>query len=264
MADFAAFADRLRQLHNAKHAALVVLERVGSTHSLGQQILEEYSASKARLPGMNLVAWQQLSGRGRQDRHWASPPGQGIYCTLLRELPDAQVLQGLPLATAVALCAHLRSFLGDRCGLKWPNDVMVDGLKLGGILIEAKTTTQRPRAAISFGINHGALESFAEPGAISIKNAVSASESNHSRPALADLASQLMAVVEGAHQNPPDQDLIARYRRFSVHQLGDWLTCRRADEVIAGNLLGFDDRGFIRLQVHDQEVCISAGEVMDG
>ena len=85
-----------------------------------------------------VLADRQTGGRGRQGRSWASPPG-GLYLSLvLRPRTDAVAL--LPLAAGVAV-AEVATEHGVRAELKWPNDVLVHGRKLAGILAEASSST---------------------------------------------------------------------------------------------------------------------------
>ena len=87
--------------------------------------------------GLVCVAEQQTAGRGRRGRTWVSPFAGNIYMSLVWEFAGgASALEGLSLAVGVAVAEAL-----ERCGvpdvaLKWPNDLLVNGAKLGGILIE--------------------------------------------------------------------------------------------------------------------------------
>jgi BirA family transcriptional regulator, biotin operon repressor / biotin---[acetyl-CoA-carboxylase] ligase len=87
------------------------------------------------------LAEKQRAGRGRRGRHWVSPFGKNIYLSLLVTLPgDVSGQEGLSLMTAIAVERALVQ-LGIRgIGLKWPNDVYLDGKKLAGILLEARQT----------------------------------------------------------------------------------------------------------------------------
>jgi BirA family biotin operon repressor/biotin-[acetyl-CoA-carboxylase] ligase len=101
------------------------------------------------------VCEAQSAGRGRRGRQWLSPFARNIYCTvgIARNLPPAR--QGLlSIVTGLALCRALRQYSGLAVSLKWPNDLLLDGSKLGGILIESRA---HPGAgdffAIGFGLN---------------------------------------------------------------------------------------------------------------
>ena len=113
----------------------------------------EYYASHQR----EVVAFSegQSAGRGRRGRQWLSPHATNIYCTvgIAREIPaNCQGL--LSIVTGLALCRALRETVDTSVSLKWPNDLLYDGHKLGGILIESRPLDQeRFFFAIGFGIN---------------------------------------------------------------------------------------------------------------
>jgi BirA family biotin operon repressor/biotin-[acetyl-CoA-carboxylase] ligase len=98
-------------------------------------------------------AERQTAGRGRAGRAWTSPPG-GVYCSLVvrptrpaPELPQLALVAGLGVAEALTA-------LGLAPAIRWPNDVLIDGLKVCGILAEASTDPQgRPYAVVGFGLN---------------------------------------------------------------------------------------------------------------
>jgi BirA family biotin operon repressor/biotin-[acetyl-CoA-carboxylase] ligase len=105
--------------------------------------------------GSVCVAEMQSAGRGRRNRHWVSPFAAGLYLSLLwRSAAGAAELGGLSLAAGVAFVRSLRTFGIDTAGLKWPNDVLVDGAKLAGILIDVVGESTGPCAVIvGVGIN---------------------------------------------------------------------------------------------------------------
>ena len=131
-----------------------LVERCGSTNSV---LLAERTA--AEHPVL-LVARQQSAGRGRRGRRWHSAPGAGLTFSLAcrvgrppRELP------ALSLVAGVAVARALRALGMRNAGLKWPNDLVVDGAKLGGILVETRRSAAAARAVIGIGINlHGGEE----------------------------------------------------------------------------------------------------------
>ncbi|SDT00998.1 BirA family transcriptional regulator, biotin operon repressor / biotin-[acetyl-CoA-carboxylase] ligase [Halopseudomonas xinjiangensis] len=98
---------------------------------------------------------QQRSGRGRRGRSWASPYGQNIYLTVVEPFEaGAQSLEGLSLVVGLALVEALEDAGYAGCQLKWPNDVLLDGSKLAGILIEiAGDLSAECVAVIGVGVN---------------------------------------------------------------------------------------------------------------
>lgn len=117
-----------------------VLERCESTNDLALQ------ASS----GVLIAAEEQTAGRGRRGRRWHSAPGAGITFSLARRVQrPARELAGLSLVAGVAAARALRT-LGVPVYLKWPNDLVVDGAKLGGILVESRNGSH---AVIGIGVN---------------------------------------------------------------------------------------------------------------
>jgi BirA family biotin operon repressor/biotin-[acetyl-CoA-carboxylase] ligase len=104
--------------------------------------------------GTVILAETQKEGRGRLSRPWASPPG-GIWMSLILkpEMPLNHVYQ-INMAASVALCRAFSSMLGLEAGIKWPNDLLIRGLKICGILMEVGAQVDRlDYAVVGLGIN---------------------------------------------------------------------------------------------------------------
>jgi BirA family biotin operon repressor/biotin-[acetyl-CoA-carboxylase] ligase len=86
--------------------------------------------------GVWLLAERQTLGRGRLDRSWASPPGNLYTSTLVRIRPSDPPAPTLALVAAVALEETVSAYVPGMAVLKWPNDLLIDGAKLSGILLE--------------------------------------------------------------------------------------------------------------------------------
>ena len=108
--------------------------------------------------GLVLATEHQTAGRGRLDRIWVTPPGTALtFSVLLRPAAPAQRWPWLPLMTGYAVRTALRS-TGLLADLKWPNDVLVGGRKIAGILLERVETPGGPAAVIGIGLNTGLAE----------------------------------------------------------------------------------------------------------
>jgi len=104
--------------------------------------------------GTVILANRQASGRGRGGRRWASDSGHGIWMTVLERPNDPRALGVLSLRVGLRAARALDRHAGSPVGLKWPNDVFVDGGKLAGILIEARWRAERiDWVAIGVGVN---------------------------------------------------------------------------------------------------------------
>jgi len=109
-----------------------VVEETGSTNA---DLLAEAQAGARE--GLVLVAEEQTAGRGRMGRRWISPPRRALtFSVLLRPAVPAGLLGWVPLLAGVAVASALEYTAGVDARLKWPNDVLVDGAKIAGILAE--------------------------------------------------------------------------------------------------------------------------------
>jgi BirA family transcriptional regulator, biotin operon repressor / biotin---[acetyl-CoA-carboxylase] ligase len=105
--------------------------------------------------GALVVAETQSAGRGRLGRSWHSPPGMGLYASLLLRppLPPAD-MPLITLSTAVSVVRTLTRSVGVIPGIKWPNDLILNGKKLGGILTEMETESDQIRyLVVGLGLN---------------------------------------------------------------------------------------------------------------
>jgi BirA family biotin operon repressor/biotin-[acetyl-CoA-carboxylase] ligase len=114
-------------------------------------------AAAGAADGTVVVAGQQTAGRGRRQREWHSAPGLGLYLSVLFRLPVVgQPVTRWTLAAAVAACTACRELTGVPIEIKWPNDLLHRGAKLGGILAELRTRGQTgSELVIGTGINVG-------------------------------------------------------------------------------------------------------------
>lgn len=105
--------------------------------------------------GTAVLAEVQTAGKGRLKRHWISPPYLNISCSLILKNPDlSRHASWIPLITGLALAESTRRSCGIEISLKWPNDLMCLGKKIGGILCESSSHGSRiPACVVGFGIN---------------------------------------------------------------------------------------------------------------
>ena len=114
--------------------------------------------------GTVCLAEMQTAGKGRLGRSWVSPYGQNIYMSFFWRFKNGlSTLAGLSLACGVAVCSALKELGVEGHGLKWPNDILWQGKKLGGILVEIQGESQSEYSAIiGIGINYDMGEKASE------------------------------------------------------------------------------------------------------
>ena len=139
------------------HALMDILDlpRVEVYDSVTSTLDVTHALAESGAPAGTLVlAEQQTAGRGRGGRVWTSAAGAGIWLTLLERPRDPAALETLALRVGLRAARVLDRWTDARVQLKWPNDLFVRGVKLAGILVEARwRDTRLEWAAIGLGVN---------------------------------------------------------------------------------------------------------------
>jgi BirA family biotin operon repressor/biotin-[acetyl-CoA-carboxylase] ligase len=123
---------------------------IDSTNNYARSLAEEGEPE-----GAIVIAEQQTLGRGRLGRRWVSPPYTNLYCSIILrpKLPPAHAPR-ITLTAAVALADAIESFGPAAPAIKWPNDILVGGKKLAGVLTEAVSNAQQVEFVIlGIGVN---------------------------------------------------------------------------------------------------------------
>jgi BirA family biotin operon repressor/biotin-[acetyl-CoA-carboxylase] ligase len=144
---------RIRELMTAEAAGLLdyltVLQETDSTNDAVSRLPENLQHAHA------VFADRQSRGKGRRERSWHSPAGGNLYLSLgWRFDSGAAPLATLPLMVAVCICRALDRLGFEGAGVKWPNDILVEGRKLAGVLVELQSVGSGPALAIiGVGLN---------------------------------------------------------------------------------------------------------------
>lgn len=132
--------------------AVPVLEVHSSLGSTNDRARELAAAGAPPLPVV--IAEEQTAGRGRGGRRWASPPGVGLWMSLVLRPEDADARPFLSVAVGAAVARALEPLVAPAVpGLKWPNDVQLGGRKVCGILCEAAGEPGAPAVIVGIGVN---------------------------------------------------------------------------------------------------------------
>ncbi len=213
-----------------------------------------------------LTARWQTSGRGRSGRAWLSADGS-IAATLLfsppcslAELPQLSLVAGV--ATHDAVASLLPEAARPLCRLKWPNDVLIEGAKVSGILVESTTRGRAPVVAIGIGINAGAAPALADRFATGL--------AGHGRGAAFDetsaaLASSLAGWL--ATWRRPDAGFAAVRAAWleRAYAPGEAMTVNTDSGKVAGVFVGLEADGSLLLRDHNGALrSFSFGDVALG
>ncbi len=211
-------------------------------------------------------AGRQTKGRGRLGRDWESPEGN-LYASLILRLDGpAQAIGGLPLVAGLAARDAIAAVAGDaavvqRLRLKWPNDIMIDGAKLGGVLIESVVLDATWRAVvIGTGLNLASAPSGLGRSVTSLREHGFAVTPDTALAALETASARWLAIwAEGAGF----AQVREAWLRHAV-PVGAPISVTLGGEKVSGRFAGLDEAGALRLRQDGSERIITAGDVAIG
>lgn len=232
-----------------------LLTTVGSTND---RVLE--LAALGAVEGTSVVAEEQVAGRGRRDRTWVSPPGAGLWCSILVRAGDVPRDRWGLVPIAAGLAARAAIAAEGVCALlKWPNDVVVDhadGLrKVAGVLVQAG---QADALAVGIGINVSLQpEELPVPTATSL---LLAGGAGNRAVLLAELLAALVDRLDRWRNGP--RALLAEFRELCV-TLGHEVVIDLPDgRRVSGAAVEIDDHGHLVIETTGKRETFSAGDVV--
>lgn len=236
--------------------SVAMIPRVHSTLDLGARVLAECIENELPVPSAMILAREQSKGRGRGERSWHSPSGMGIYATMTFTVPS-EMAGLLPLSFAVATARFVRERWGVDAKLKWPNDVLVDGKKIAGILISARHHENQAYVAAGVGINLRRAEHPPE-------RAISVEELTGETIDLDQASEDFVRWFDGKFDRRKSaEDILSDWRSLTIHQNGDPIRCRVGEEIFEGKWAGIDDAGRALLDQNGTPLRVPAGDLVD-
>jgi BirA family transcriptional regulator, biotin operon repressor / biotin---[acetyl-CoA-carboxylase] ligase len=241
---------------------ILVFDTIDSTNDLARKYLEE-----GALEGLVLMAESQTRGRGRMGRSWASSPGTGIYMSvLLKPKIQPQRLSQLTLLTGLAVVQAVNEFTSRKAQLKWPNDILLNGKKLSGILSEYHPTQNGGNdVIIGIGVNaNHSQNDFPEdlrPIATSLRIETG---SPIDRQALATALIRHLDQEYNAFLRDDPPDIMKKWADHS-DMFGKNISITKGNSVIHGTALRLDSQGRLLLRIKNgEEMAFDSGEVSLG
>ena len=242
---------------------LVLFEKTDSTNEQAMLKVKQGCV----LP-LACFADEQTQGRGRRGKVWLSPPGASIYLSLAWKF-DLSVndLGGLSLAIGVAVARVLKSIGLKQIGLKWPNDVLVDGKKIAGILIETsqignKTTTAIIGIGLNFKLPDELPETLDQPWTdiVLSLNAASLTAQKIGRSEVAGLLLQeCLAVCDNFVQ--ARQALMLEYQQYDICLQRAVNVYLEDAPLMQGVVTGFESNGEIRVRINNEERLFNSADI---
>jgi len=237
----------------------VTIETVAETGSTNADLLARLRTCDQLAEGFWLRAERQTGGKGREGREWVSPAGN-LYVSTLVELQDGDPsAHSLAFVAGLAVWRTLRDLLPENADimLKWPNDVLVSGSKIAGILLE------RQGDFVVAGIGVNVAEAPGIPGRATTSIAAETSQVDSDADAVLDALAREFAVQVSKWRS---QGLAATLSDWAeaAHPVGTPLsTTMPGGEAIQGTFDGLEKSGALRLRLPDGSThAIHAGDVM--
>jgi BirA family transcriptional regulator, biotin operon repressor / biotin---[acetyl-CoA-carboxylase] ligase len=260
MGELRRVSDRLGALAHRVHW----LATTGSTNDVAARL-----ADLGAEEGTVVVAEAQTAGRGRHGRAWFSPRGAGLYVSLvLRPSGTRGVSSGdnpaalLTIAAGVAIAEGIRAATGLPAEIKWPNDVVIGGRKLAGILAEAVAQAGWPPiiVVVGFGVN---VQPAAYPPELAARATSIEAETNRPADRAVVLAEILAAMAEryADLRSGRFDAILSAWRGLARSLVAARVEWDGPAGVIRGCAEGVDDRGALLVRVGDRVERIVAGEV---
>ena len=250
----------IKSLMHTEWVAKEVLyfDTIDSTNTKAQELAEKGYPS-----GTLVVADKQESGKGRRGRSWVSPSGTGIFMTLMIK-PDINPNNAsmLTLVAALAVAKAITSVTGEKALIKWPNDIVVNGKKVCGILTEMNAQFDYiNNIVVGVGINvHN--ESF--PEEISQMASSLMIEAGGKRFHRAQIIAETMSYFEQYYDTfLKTQDLSALVREYDELLVNRNKSVRVLDpkEPFDGKAMGITPKGELIVDTWESRKLVSSGEV---
>lgn len=250
----------IRQYLNTEYMGktIATFDEADSTNRIAKEL-----AAQGASAGTCVISEHQTSGRGRRGRWWFSEKGKGICISVVLrpDLPPA-LCPRLVLASALALKNTLNCYGIEGAKIKWPNDVLVSGKKISGILLEMSANIESVEyVVVGIGVNINNQCFPDEIADIATSMRLAAGKDFDRNEFAAVLLKQMEEQIECCYDKDSFIALMQRYKDASS-VLGRSVTIHRVNDDIEGLVVDFDDMGRICLKTIDDKIqIIDAGDV---
>jgi len=236
-----------------------VFQKTTSTNDIVEKLARDGVAE-----GVVVFAESQTQGRGRLGRAWVSPPGKGLwFSVLLRPQIAPQAVTRLTIAAAASLARTVQSVTGVVPRIKWPNDLLVDGRKISGILTELSAELDHVKYVIlGIGMNINLTESDFPPDLKPIATSLRvAAKREHNRP---EFAAELLRQLDRDYRRLSEghfQKVAEEWEALSG-TLGSEVEVRTGDRIVRGRAESLDPDGALLVRTqHGRIERIIGGDV---
>lgn len=239
---------------------IVLVEETDSTHATARRLIESMDEEGQSLGTTVIIADRQDHGQGRGDRRWESPPG-GLYLSWLRSSLGPGSIATLPVVAGAAAHAAITAVGVTDIRLKWPNDVLVSGRKLAGLIVHARHGEPN-WVTVGFGVNLETTPIIEDEGALQATSVSEHVDSGDLETWRQRIACTFVRELDRFLKDPASA--AETWRGLLLQQPGDQVSIRLADgHVVSGTLVGLSDEGFLRVDSDGTERLITGGDITE-
>ncbi len=209
-----------------------------------------------------VTASEQTAGRGRHERKWMSPLGVNLYVSYCLFVPQVRKdITNIPQIIALATSQVIRGY-DLTAELKWPNDILIEGKKAGGILCETTPINDKICVIVGLGLNVNMPPSALRE--IDKKATSLAVEAGHTFD-LDKVAEDLQAAISHALEiflKQGFKPFLHPFREHLIHHLGDTMSFHIGSNLMQGSFHSINDDGTLNLIVNDNLQAFGTGEIV--
>ncbi len=209
--------------------------------------------------GTLIITDNQINGKGRRSSKWLSTSNKSLtFSFLLLPKKNLEDLSLLPLLTGISIIQGIQNITKIQLGLKWPNDIMADQKKIGGILIESNTNNEKLGIVIGIGINVNENEHDIP---IEIRNKASSLHVYSGKEFdLALIISSILNEFENLYLNDWSQ-ITTLWEQYCIHQNNE-IVFHDNEKKIQGKFMGITNSGYAKIQLNRKMKTFSSGMIV--
>ena len=226
------------------------IEYFSFTESTNDDAFEFINDNEAE-DGMLIITDNQKNGRGRRNNKWLSSAGNNLTFSLILKKTDDSDLGLFSILIGVAIVKGIEKFTNINCKLKWPNDIILNKKKIGGILIEAKHNS--PFFVIGVGLNVNQQEMPIEIEKIASSLRIEKTNPIQREPLLAFILNEFENLY-----NSDSLTWIAEWKKYCNH-INKPVSFNHHNELINGLFIDINNDGNAIINIEEQQVIISSG-----
>lgn len=241
----------------------LIFDQLDSTHLLARRLMQQSDEEDIPINPTLVVAESQTGGLGRAQRTWSSEPG-GLYFNLVWAQTDPSHTALLPMLAAAAIHQAVSAVGVKNAGIKWPNDILVDGNKLGGILIHARHGA-RLLATVGSGINISSTPDLGgpddQPGTQATSLADILGPGDDEDRATTLITTFLETFCDSLTAPQPSVD---HWKAHLVHTKGESISVSTsAGIVISGTFAGVNPDGHLMIKTEEGVQTLTGGDIVE-